>query len=68
MIVTTCGAEGALGAFGGATGFFGDGAGVWALITAPLNSALTNITADKKFLTFIAFTTCVQSSAFRLLL
>jgi len=64
MMVTTCGAAGVLGAFRGAV-FFGVGAGVCAWIIAPLNSALTNVTADKNFLTLIALLLSLWAAALK---
>jgi hypothetical protein len=54
MIVTTCGAAGVLGAFGGAAGF-GDGAGVCAVTQA--KSAKTNNVTRCIDLKFIPATT-----------
>ena len=48
MIVTTCGATGALGAFGGPAGFLGDDAGVCPAASVKDNSATTiNVTKYK---------------------
>jgi hypothetical protein len=55
MIVTTCGAAGALSlpARTGGGGFFGDGAGVCALTTDKQSATLTKIAARIVLLTFI---------------
>ena len=56
MIVTTCGAAGALAAFGGAAGFFGDGAGVCAAASAKVDSATANTATKYTKLSFTNFT------------